>query len=212
MIYHCLPASYDFNWNRRSFLHCFSFLLLRAARDCAEWGCSIIPMLSFWVNGTNERFIYLLSKASHFCSGSNDKSDQTHTCLENESPWGREEIFFIYVIRWQGKPPALVSSHHGLAVTDSQYPERIPLHFLVFNHPSQSNPNSFQTVCVTRSNTRLLQDVEIIKASKLTVDKMSFVALMYLPPHMALVNSFISQLLVLLHIRGSQPQSYSSIH
>ena len=51
----------------------------------------------------------------------------------------REEIFLIYVLRWHCKPLALVCSHHGVAITDSQYPRRIPLHFLGFKTTS-SNP------------------------------------------------------------------------
>lgn len=75
--------------------------------------------------------------------------------------------------------------------------KEFPFIFSVCNHFIQSIPNSFQAVCVTLSNARLLQDVEILKANTLAMKMMSFVAFIYLPTHMALVIFFIGRLLKL---------------
>lgn len=44
-------------------------------------------------------------------------------------------------------------------------PKEFPFIFLVFNRFIQYIPNSFQTVSVTLSNTRLVQDVELLKGN-----------------------------------------------
>lgn len=50
-------------------------------------------------------------------------------------------------------------------------PKNSPSFFLVFNHFIQSIPNSFQTACVTLSNTRLLQDVKTLKVNTLWISR-----------------------------------------
>lgn len=73
-----------------------------------------------------------------------------------EAVCGRGRDIFQHVYQWQCNPLALVCSLHGLAITDSQNPPRIPPPISWF---SPTSYNSFlNCLCVTPSNARLLQD------------------------------------------------------
>ena len=71
-------------------------------------------------------------------------------------------------------------------------PKEFPFIFLVFNHSILFFPSTFLTVCVTLSNIKLLQDVEILKSQHI-MNKQSFGGLIYSPADMAHVL-FISWL------------------
>lgn len=62
---------------------------------------------------------------------------KTSQCVER----GGKKRASFHVLRWHCKRLAWVCSHRGLAITDSQYPLRIPLHFLGFQplHTIHSN-------------------------------------------------------------------------
>lgn len=94
----------------------------------------------------------------------------------------------LRALRWHCKPLALVCSHHGLATTDSQYPQRIPLHSLGFQ-PLHTTHSNFISNC--------LHDIEQHKItsrcqelrSQCIVNKLGFIGLMFLPGHVASVIS-----------------------
>lgn len=84
-----------------------------------------------------------LSKTSHFFSSlsSDNKSEQTDTMPGKlVSLWkGRNTFHLRFKVTLQTFGFGFFS-HYGLAITDSQYPWRIPLHFLGFQplHPIYS--------------------------------------------------------------------------
>lgn len=104
-----------------------------------------------------------LSNASHICSS--NKSEQIQMqCLENVSVCGRNIFHLRFKVTLQTFGIGLFSPwscHYWLTVSPKNSPS-----FSWFSTTS-SNPiqNSFQTVCVTLSNTRLLQDVESLKVN-----------------------------------------------
>lgn len=79
--------------------------------------------------------VYEISQSFTSSSGNRKQTRDTDSCLDR-----RDGIFFNYVLRWHCKPLALVCSHHGLAITDSHYSQRIPLLFLGLQplHPIHS--------------------------------------------------------------------------
>lgn len=143
VIYHCLCACitvsqhwHNFDWNARSsFLRC-------VARENA---CGCILLVNAVIQGGNcakeiyscsfPQKVYEISQSFTSSSGNRKQTRDTDSCLER-----RDGIFFNYVLRWHCKPLALVCSHHGLAITDSHYSQRIPLLFLGLQplHPIHS--------------------------------------------------------------------------